>query len=101
MQTAAHNQTMVNEAQIVCALERYRLATGTYPGSLDALTPQFIEKIPHDIIGGQPLIYRPTADGKFLLYSIGWNEKDDGGQQETPQTKNGAIDFAKGDWVWP
>jgi hypothetical protein len=99
-QTTAHNQTMVNEAQIACALERYRLTNGTYPETLDALMPQFIEKLPHDIIGGAPLIYRPKADGKFLLYSIGWNETDDGGQQETPQTKNGAVDFTKGDWVW-
>jgi hypothetical protein len=100
MQTSAHNQTLVNEGQIVCALERYRLATGQYPAMLDALSPQFIEKLPHDLIGGQPLIYRRKSDGKFLLYSIGWNETDDGGQQETPQTKNGAIDFTKGDWVW-
>jgi hypothetical protein len=99
-QTTVHNQTMVNEAQIACALERYRLAHGEYPGTLDALVPQFIEKLPHDIIGGAPLIYRPKADGKFLLYSVGWNEKDDGGQQETPQAKNGAADFTKGDWVW-
>jgi len=99
-QTTAHNQTMVNEAQIVCALERYRLAHGEYPETLGPLSPQFIEKIPHDIIGGKPLIYRSTADGKFLLYSIGWNETDDGGLQVTPQTQNGAIDFTKGDWVW-
>ena len=100
-QTTAHDQTLVNEGQIACALERYRLAHGEYPGTLDALLPQFIEKIPHDIIGGQPLIYRPTTDGKFLLYSIGWNETDDGGQLVTPQTKSGAIDFTKGDWIWP
>ena len=92
-QTTAHNQTMANEAQIACALERYRLANGLYPGTLDALSPQFIETLPHDLIGGDPLIYRPTADGKFLLYSIGWNEKDDGG-------KSGGTDFTKGDWVW-
>jgi hypothetical protein len=92
-QTTAHNQTMANEAQIVCALERYRLAHSEYPGTLDALSPQFIEKIPHDLIGGQPLIYRPTADGKFLLYSVGWNETDNDG-------KSGGTDFTKGDWVW-
>jgi hypothetical protein len=92
-QTTAHNQTMANEAQIVCALERYRLAHGEYPGTLDALIPQFIDKIPHDIVGGEPLIYRPTADGKFLLYSIGWNETDNGGT-------SGGSDFTKGDWVW-
>jgi hypothetical protein len=60
----------VNEAQIVCALERYRLAHGAYPGMLDALIPQFIEKLPHDIIGGQPLIYHTTPDGKFLIVDI-------------------------------
>ena len=61
------------------ALERYRLAHGEYPESLDALAPQFMEKIPHDIINGQPLHYRRTSDGQFVLYSVGWNETDDGG----------------------
>ena len=96
-QTTAHTQTMANEAQIVCALERFRLAHGQYPETLDALAPQFIEKLPHDLIGGQPLIYRRTSDGKFLLYSIGWNEKDDGGL-DLPHEN--AYDFTKGDWVW-
>jgi hypothetical protein len=92
-QTTAHNQTMADEAQIACALERYKLANGNYPETLDALAPQFIETIPHDIIGGQPLHYRRTDDGKFLLYSVGWNETDDGG-------KDGGTDFTKADWVW-
>ncbi len=99
MQTLAYVQTLVNEAQIVCALERYHLAHDEYPESLEALTPQFIEKIPHDIIGGQPLHYRPANDGKFMLYSVGWNEKDDGGQ-EVSLTKDGGVDYIHGDWVW-
>ena len=61
------------------ALERCRLARGAFPESLDALAPQFIAKVPHDVIGGQPLKYRREADGSFVLYSVGWNEKDDGG----------------------
>jgi hypothetical protein len=93
-QTLAYNQTLANEAQIVCALERYHLAQGEYPKTLDALTPKFIEKIPHDIIGGQPLHYRRTDDGKFLLYSIGWNEKDDAGSPGT------LTDVKNGDWIW-
>ena len=32
-QTLAHNQTMVNEAQTACALERYRLANGKLSGN--------------------------------------------------------------------
>jgi len=107
LQTTIYNQTLANEAQIVCALERYHLAHGEYPETLDALKPQFIETLPHDIIGGQPLHYRRTdppspasgaASGKFLLYSVGWNETDDGGQ--VALKKDGSEDREKGDWVW-
>jgi hypothetical protein len=97
-QTLGRNQTSANQALVVCALERYRGAHGKYPEPLNALVPQFIEKIPSDIIGGQPLQYRRTADGKFLLYSIGWNEEDDGGQVAVNQ--DGKEDLENGDWVW-
>ena len=98
MQVCAFNQTQANEAQIACALERYHLGHGEYPETLDALVPQFLEKLPHDIIGGEPLHYRHTDDGKFLLYSLGWNETDDGGQ--VVLTKDGSVDLENGDWVW-
>jgi len=52
-----------------------------------------------DIIGGKPLHYRRTDGGRFLLYSIGWNETDDGGQMGL--TEYGTVDTAKGDWIWP
>jgi hypothetical protein len=97
-QTFSKKQTLVNECQIVCALERYHLAHGEYPETLDMLIPQFIEKMPHDIIGGEPLHYRRIDDGKFLLYSVGWNEMDDGGQ--VVLAKDGSVDHEKGDWVW-
>ena len=96
--TTAHHQTLVNEAQIACALERYHLAHSEYPETLDVLIPQFIKKIPHDIIGGEPFHYRRTDDGKFLLYSVGWNETDDGGQ--VILAKDGSVDRENGDWVW-
>jgi hypothetical protein len=98
MQACAFNQTLANQAQIACALERYHLAHDQYPETLDALAPQFIEKLPHDVIGGQPLHYRRTEDGKFLLYSVGWNEADDGGQ--VAFKKDGSEDRENGDWVW-
>jgi hypothetical protein len=95
----AYAQSSVDMARVACALERYHLAHGEYPETLDALAPQFMEKIPHDIIGGQPLHYRRTDDGKFLLYSVGWNETDDGGV--VVRSKYGSsVDIAQGDWVW-
>jgi hypothetical protein len=104
----AFAQASVDLARVACALERYRLAHGQYPETLDALAPQFIGQLPHDIINGQPLHYRRTdgppsqgsgaTSGKFLLYSVGWNETDDGGQ--VAFTKSGSVDREKGDWVW-
>ncbi|HEX5219429.1 MAG TPA: hypothetical protein VFZ59_07660 [Verrucomicrobiae bacterium] len=96
-------QTYVNFARIACALERYRLANGNYPEALDVLAPKFISKLPHDVINGQPLKYRRNADGSFVLYSVGWNETDDGGQVVRLTNKNGkegGVDQDKGDWVW-
>ncbi len=85
-------------ARVAVALERFHLAHGSYPETLDALAPQFMEKIPHDIINGQPLHYRRTDAGQFVLYSVGWDEKDDGGS--IVLTKGGNVDRDQGDWVW-
>lgn len=99
IQTIARNQTLVNEAQVMCALERYRLAWGQYPTTLDALVPETLQEIPLDLIGGRPLKYHLTLDRKVVLYSVGWNETDEGG---IPGTKDPtAFDLARGDWVWP
>jgi hypothetical protein len=69
---------------------------------------KFIDKVPHDIINGQPLHYRRTDDpppqgsgaagGRFVIYSVGWNEKDDGGTVVVK--KSGTPDIEQGDWVW-
>ncbi len=95
---AAFAQTAVDTATVACALERYRLAHGQLPDSLDNLTPQFIARLPHDIINGKPLIYRHAPDGHYLLYSVGWNETDDGGSPK--QKKTGDAERQEGDWVW-
>jgi hypothetical protein len=96
----ASTQESVDLARVACALERYRLAHGEYPESFDALVPQFITKLPPDIIGGQPLHYHRTNGGQFVLYSVGWNEKDDGGVPGygAPGRITPSFDF--GDWVW-
>jgi hypothetical protein len=98
-QKAAFAQTATDLASLACALERYRLGRGQFPETLNPLAPEFIEKLPHDIINVQPLKYRRTEDGKYLLYSVGWNETDDGGHVSPNRTGEGA-DTAEGDWVW-
>ena len=93
-------QSWLDMARVACALERYRLAQGEYPEKLDVLSPKFIETVPHDVIGGQPLKYHPTDNGQFALYSVGWNGTDDGGKVFVREYSNNYVDYDKGDWVW-
>ena len=93
----AAQQTQINLARVACALERHRKANGGYPDSLAVLAPAFIDIVPHDIVNGQPLKYRRTEEGRYLLYSVAWNCKDDGGRSAGPNLSS--RDSA--DWTWP
>jgi hypothetical protein len=97
----ARAQVADDEACIACALERYRLAHGAYPAALDALVPAYIDALPHDVMNGEPFHYRVNGDGTFLLYSVGWDQKDDGGTIAYRDPSSASIDFDHADWVWP
>jgi hypothetical protein len=94
-------QVQVDEDRIVCGLERYRLTHSVYPPNLDVLVPGCLDELPRDIINGEPYHYRLNADGTFLLYSIGWNQVDDGGKVVFRSPDSTSIDYEQGDWVWP
>jgi hypothetical protein len=99
-QRAAIGQERLDQTIIASALERYRLANGKYPASLQALLPQFAGAVPVDVCDGQPLRYRLLPDGGFALYGVGWNEKDDGGTV-VMRADGSEPDPEQGDWVWP
>ena len=61
------------------ALERYRKEHGTYPVSLEALTPKWLNVSLPDFITGEPLRYDLGNDGRFVLYSPGLDGMDNGG----------------------
>jgi hypothetical protein len=88
-------QVAADQTAIACALERYRLAKGGFPDQLESLCPQFMSRLPNDVLTGQPYKYRRTADGQFILYSLGWDETDDGGVPGKT-----LFDQNQGDWVW-
>jgi hypothetical protein len=92
---SAAAQTVVNQAAIACALERYRLANGHFPERLDALGPLLISTMPNDVLTSEPYKYHRTDEGRFVLYSVGWDEKDDGGVLGKT-----LFDEKQGDWVW-
>lgn len=92
-------QAAADQSTLACALERYRLAHGHFPDKLEALTPDFISSLPHDVISGDAYKYRRGENGSspFVLYSVGWNEKDDDG---TTILKGKSMNLTEGDWVW-
>jgi hypothetical protein len=78
----------LNQAIVACALERFRVAHGAYPESLDKVVPSLLVSIPHDAISGRAVIYQPPSNGSFILRGVGPNGIDD--------RKNNPSD----DWLW-
>lgn len=96
----AQAQSHLDLARVAIALERYRLAHGKLPVSLLPLSPQYLTTIPSDVIDGQSLRYKRTGDDRFVLYSVGWNQTDDGGEVGLSPGTTPELVTTNGDWVW-
>ncbi|MEI7730590.1 MAG: hypothetical protein WCO56_13530 [Verrucomicrobiota bacterium] len=110
---SARMQTFLDEAQVACALERYRLTMGRYPVNLAELVPQIIAAIPNDMMDSLPLRYRVLPHSGYLVYSLGMNQVDDGGRMYSPSNNPSfgsaaagdgqtlwTTDVKNDDWVW-
>ena len=84
------------------ALERFFAKNARYPAALAELVPDFLPAIPADPCDAQPLRYRATSAGRYMLWSVGFDGKDDDGKV-TPETKTTPKltrrDY-QGDWTW-
>jgi len=84
------------------ALKRHQLKHRRVPETLDALVPEFLSSVPVDFMAGQPLRYVPRSNNTFLLYSVGENGKDDGGDGTVLAGKPGARNiWSRRDVLWP
>ena len=87
------------------ALKRYQLKHGNYPPNLEPLVPKFLPAVPLDPVDGKPLRYRSNKDGTWLLYSVGFNGIDDGGNPTLEKgVEGGNMSWLNNhalDWVWP
>jgi hypothetical protein len=75
------------------ALKRYELRHGQAPERLGALVPTFLAAVPINPLSGKPLCFR-TIPRSFVLYSVGEDGRDDGGQ-------GGAALWNGPDALWP
>ena len=79
VQAEHRNEALRRAAVARIALQRYRLAHGKLPEMLQQLVPEFLDRLPSDPFDGKPLRY-VVRDGEPIIYSIGADRTDDGGQ---------------------
>ena len=84
--TLAEDRLVMNNrlVEVALGLAAYRQETRQYPVQLEQLVPKYLDKIPEDLFSSKPVRYRRKTQG-YLLYSVGPNQKDDGGQQENQE----------------
>ena len=74
---------------LALAMSGYRAQNNTYPGTLEELIPEYIDRIPVDPYDGKPLKMR-SVEGGLDLYSVGSEKEED------KQGKVDAIHFYLG-----
>jgi hypothetical protein len=84
------------------ALQRCQLRHGHPPAALAELVPEFLAAVPIDPGDGARVRYRVQADGAYLLYAVGANRRDDGGDPRSESTNGVPAALYEGrDCVWP
>jgi hypothetical protein len=100
----SHSVTMGLRSQgqtraLVAALaaERFRLAKGHWPNSLEELSPTYLDAVPADPLDGKPIRYAIIPEG-IKTWTIGGddNNQDDGGDVQRIES----VRTRPKDWGW-
>lgn len=88
-------RTQFDIARAAIAVERYRLASGALPDSLQQLVPRYLSEVPMDYYADyrEPLGYRQLGDASYVVYSIGQDRQDDQGVEMENWWNEGDITF--------
>jgi hypothetical protein len=84
-------------ARAALAAERYRRRQGDWPPSLATLVPRYLGDVPLDPFDGKPMRYRRTDTGA-LIYSVGRDGRDDGGDPTRPPNEFDPRDIVLTVW---
>jgi hypothetical protein len=94
---------MVHEStKTIVALLLWKIEKNQYPATHDELVKAgFLEELPMDAFSDKPLVYKKTDDD-FILYSVGFNFTDDGGEFSKDRSGNIRKWGDNGDTIfWP
>jgi hypothetical protein len=104
LQKLAQAETARRLCVTAIALKRYHLQHSAYPATLDDLVPAILPAVPVDFMDGKPLRYKLRPDGDFLLYSVGEDGQDNGGDPTPASQSISSTSFnwlTSRDIVWP
>jgi hypothetical protein len=83
----------IRTAQTAIAVELFRRAhNGELPTDLNELVPTFLPSLPRDPFDGEPLRFKRRSSG-YVVYSIGRDLRDDGGDEGDPKKPSSAKDI--------
>jgi hypothetical protein len=85
--TKCNSKIRLDATRTLMALRAYQLTHGKLPERLSDLVPEFLDQVPLDDFDGQPLRYSPENK---IVYSVGKNLKDDGGDDRGQEEWNSA-----------
>lgn len=79
------------------ALQAFRAARGDYPDTLERLAEDgILARVPRDPFSGKPLRYGRIDATRYVLYSVGPNARDEGGEPMVAGAADRRGDFAVG-----
>jgi hypothetical protein len=81
----ARENTTADLTRVLLALKFYNLDHGNLPDILDALVPEYLDKVPIDDFDGKPMKYSKKDK---IVYSVGPDMKDSGGKKEWSKSKS-------------
>jgi hypothetical protein len=98
----ARVQAGLDQAMVVCALERWRLRHGRYPRDLQELVPAYRSALPQDRLMGGLLAYASTGR-TFHLAAAGWpwRREQDQAQAEAGDPSEAPAGGNDGPQPWP
>lgn len=78
-------------ARLAIALGGYRAEHGQYPKELAALSPEWLNPVPKDLFVDEPVRYDRRGPGAVVIYSVGPDQKDNGGKEDDVVLRLGAA----------
>jgi hypothetical protein len=99
-QTALRRETSRRLTITAIAIRRYQQRHPSPPPELGALCPEYLPRPPLDPMNGLPFRYRVGTNDSFVLYSVGEDLRDNGGDPAPSAGGKPGFDIPR-DIVWP